>query len=212
MAVFASIIEALNTWHIGGVSFASTAESKDYREFAYLFVSLDPENMPSPICRKPCNTPASKALNWRNPEHFSCNIWPKAKEPPENRNTPGGSTPSRRTQRKRRALAKGRYAKAASALGDLTKNTRAGGTVSFKQAKRAIQNIVELLMQDESTLLGLTNLRCHDQYTHNHSVNVSLLAMALGNRAGYPKSTWRIWACRPCFTTWEMRHLPGCAQ
>lgn len=88
---------------------------------------------------------------------------------------------------KRKAIAKGRYAKAASALGDLTKNTRAGGTVSFKQAKRAIQNIVELLMQDESTLLGLTNLRCHDQYTHNHSVNVSLLAMALGNRAGYPK-------------------------
>jgi len=43
------------------------------------------------------------------------------------------------------------------------------------------------MMQDESTLLGLTNLRCHDQYTHNHSVNVSLLAMALGNRAGYPK-------------------------
>ena len=41
MAVFASIIEALNKWHIGGVSFASTAESKDYREFAYLFVSLD---------------------------------------------------------------------------------------------------------------------------------------------------------------------------
>ena len=43
MAVFASIIEALNKWHIGGVSFASTAESKDFREFAYLFVSLDPE-------------------------------------------------------------------------------------------------------------------------------------------------------------------------
>ena len=36
-------------------------------------------------------------------------------------------------------------------------------------------------------MLGLTSLRCHDQYTHNHSVNVSLLSVALGNRAGYPK-------------------------
>lgn len=44
------------------------------------------------------------------------------------------------------------------------------------------------MMHDESTLLGLTNLRCHDQYTHNHSVNVALLSMALGNRAGYPKA------------------------
>jgi HD-GYP domain-containing protein (c-di-GMP phosphodiesterase class II) len=43
------------------------------------------------------------------------------------------------------------------------------------------------MMQDQSTLLGLTNLRCHDQDTHNHSVNVALLSMALANRAGYPK-------------------------
>ena len=43
MAVFSSIIEALNKWRIGGLSFASGAESKDFREFAYLFVSLDPE-------------------------------------------------------------------------------------------------------------------------------------------------------------------------
>ena len=41
MAVFSSIIEALNKWGIGGVSFASIAESKDFREFAYLFVNLD---------------------------------------------------------------------------------------------------------------------------------------------------------------------------
>jgi HD-GYP domain-containing protein (c-di-GMP phosphodiesterase class II) len=43
------------------------------------------------------------------------------------------------------------------------------------------------MMNDEASLLGLTTLRCHDQYTHNHSVNVALLSMALGNRAGYPK-------------------------
>ena len=64
---------------------------------------------------------------------------------------------------------------------------REGGSVGFKQAKRAIQNIVDLMMKDEAALLGLTTLRCHDQYTHNHSVNVALLSVALGNRAGYPK-------------------------
>src|SRR5205823_8526715 len=35
--------------------------------------------------------------------------------------------------------------------------------------------------------LGLTTLRAHDEYTQNHSVNVALLSMALGNRAGYSK-------------------------
>ncbi|MEQ1628589.1 MAG: HD domain-containing phosphohydrolase, partial [Nitrospira sp.] len=82
---------------------------------------------------------------------------------------------------------KNAYAKAASAVGGLEKSVRDGGTVNFKQAKRAIQNIVDLMMQDEATLLGLTTLRCHDQYTHNHSVNVSLLSIALANRTGYPK-------------------------
>ncbi|HEX2056327.1 MAG TPA: HD-GYP domain-containing protein, partial [Nitrospiraceae bacterium] len=86
-----------------------------------------------------------------------------------------------------RTRAKNGYAKAAAAVGDLTQTLRRGGTISFKQAKRAIQNIVELMLHDEASMLGLASLRCHDQYTHNHSVNVSLLSVALGNRAGYPK-------------------------
>ena len=44
MAVATSIIDALNAWKIGGVTFSSTVESKDLREFAALFVSLDPDN------------------------------------------------------------------------------------------------------------------------------------------------------------------------
>ena len=89
--------------------------------------------------------------------------------------------------RSSRVAAKNHYAQTAVAVGDLTRNVREGGSVGFKQAKRAIQNIVDLMMKDEAALLGLTTLRCHDQYTHNHSVNVALLSVALGNRAGYPK-------------------------
>ncbi len=189
MAVFASIIDALNKWQIGGVSFASTAESKDFREFAYLFVSLDPEKHALADLQEALQTAHVNGIELEEPRALQL-------QPSNDAEAGAGATGTRfgasaggpgDGKEKRKAIAKGRYAKAATALGDLTKNTRAGGTVSFKQAKRAIQNIVELMMQDESTLLGLTNLRCHDQYTHNHSVNVSLLAMALGNRAGYPK-------------------------
>ncbi len=189
MAVFSSIIEALNKWHVGGVSFASTAESKDLREFAYLFVSLDPEKHALADLRQALKTAGVKSIELEEPRVLNLRHLDQA-QPAEG--TPGsgaGASPngSEDPKQKGKALAKSGYARAAAAVGDLAQNTRAGGTVSFKQAKRAIQNIVELMMQDESTLLGLTNLRCHDQYTHNHSVNVSLLAMALGNRAGYPK-------------------------
>jgi hypothetical protein len=42
MAIATSIIDALQAWKIGGISFASSTGSKDLREFAYLFVTLDP--------------------------------------------------------------------------------------------------------------------------------------------------------------------------
>ncbi len=187
MAVFASIIEALNKWHIGGVSFASTAESKDFREFAYLFVSLDPDKHTLADLQDALQTAGVKGIDLEEPRTLQLQQENDGEAGGAMGTRQGASTGPEDVKEKRKAIAKGRYAKAAAALGDLTKNTRAGGTVSFKQAKRAIQNIVELMMQDEFTLLGLTNLRCHDQYTHNHSVNVSLLAMALGNRAGYPK-------------------------
>lgn len=189
MAVFASIIEALNHWHIGGVSFASTAESKDYREFAYLFVSLDPEKLTLGDLQDALQAAGVNGIELEEPRTLQLQHQNEGDGTSWSTGTSKGTSASGQedTTDKRRAIAKGRYAKAASALGDLNRSTRAGGTVSFKQAKRAIQNIVELLMQDETTLLGLTTLRCHDQYTHNHSVNVSLLTMALGNRAGYPK-------------------------
>jgi HD-GYP domain-containing protein (c-di-GMP phosphodiesterase class II) len=75
----------------------------------------------------------------------------------------------------------------AGSIEALTQSAHQGGRVSFKQARRAIQNIIDRMADDENAVLGLTTLRCHDQYTHNHSVNVSLLSMALANRAGFPK-------------------------
>jgi HD-GYP domain-containing protein (c-di-GMP phosphodiesterase class II) len=47
--------------------------------------------------------------------------------------------------------------------------------------------MVDLILQEDSTLLGLTNLRSHDEYTYNHSVNVCILALAIGQRLGYNK-------------------------
>ncbi|MCE3223927.1 MAG: uncharacterized protein K0S58_2107 [Nitrospira sp.] len=189
MAVFSSIIEALNKWHVGGVSFASTAESKDLREFAYLFVSLDPEKHALDGLQQAMKTAGVKGIELEEPRVLQLRHLDQSQSSEGSPGSAGGASAgdAEDLKRKAKARAKGGYTRAAAAVGDLAHNTRAGGTVSFKQAKRAIQNIVELLMQDESTLLGLTNLRCHDQYTHNHSVNVSLLAMALGNRAGYPK-------------------------
>lgn len=172
MAVFSSVIDVLNTWKIGGISFSNTTETKDLREFAHLFASMDAETKSLDDLRRELLAAGVQGIELEEPRTLQVR-------------EPGNGASSIRQQR--REAAKSGYAKAASAVGHLTQATREGGTLTFKQAKRAIQNIVDLMMHDEATLLGLTTLRCHDQYTHNHSVNVALLSVALGNRAGYPK-------------------------
>lgn len=172
MAVFSSIIDVLNAWKIGGISFANIVGPKDLREFAHLFVSLDAETGSLDELRRELKTRGVQGIELEEP------LVLQVRE---------SSTGSASIRRQRRAAAKSGYAKAATAVGNLVQTSREGGTLTFKQAKRAIQNIVDLMTQDEATLMGLTTLRCHDQYTHNHSVNVALLSIALGNRAGYPK-------------------------
>jgi putative nucleotidyltransferase with HDIG domain len=50
-----------------------------------------------------------------------------------------------------------------------------------------MQNAVDVIMQDESTLLGLANIKNYDEYTFNHCVNVAMYSIALGQRIGIPK-------------------------
>jgi putative nucleotidyltransferase with HDIG domain len=59
--------------------------------------------------------------------------------------------------------------------------------LNIRKAKRLMQNAVNAIMQDESTLLGLANIKNYDEYTFNHSVNVAIYAIALGQRIGIPK-------------------------
>jgi HD-GYP domain-containing protein (c-di-GMP phosphodiesterase class II) len=189
MAVATSIIDALNALKIGGITFSLTVESKDLREFAALFVSLDPDNKTVEDLQKEITARGIAGIQLEEQRQL------KIREP----GIAGGAGPGTAGNQKpdgtesadpimqRKSNARNAYAKVGGSVGTLTQSAREGGTVNFKQARRAIQNIIDLMMDDEASVLGLTTLRCHDQYTHNHSVNVSLLSMALANRAGYPK-------------------------
>lgn len=58
-----------------------------------------------------------------------------------------------------------------------------------RKLKRLVQKIIHVLMEDESILLGLTTIKNYDEYTYNHSVNVSIYSLAIGRRLGFSKET-----------------------
>jgi HD-GYP domain-containing protein (c-di-GMP phosphodiesterase class II) len=61
--------------------------------------------------------------------------------------------------------------------------------ISLKRTKRALRTVVDHIIEEESLMIGMTTIKDYDEYTHYHSVNVSVLAVALGNKLGLNKKT-----------------------
>ena len=59
-----------------------------------------------------------------------------------------------------------------------------GESLPVNTTRRLMQSIFNHIVDDESFLIGLTNLKNFDEYTLNHSVNVCVLSLALGRRLG----------------------------
>ncbi|NIO49578.1 MAG: HD domain-containing protein [Candidatus Aminicenantes bacterium] len=56
--------------------------------------------------------------------------------------------------------------------------------VQLKTTRRLMQSIINLVSQNESFMVGLTNIKNYDEYTLNHSVNVTVLSICFGRRLG----------------------------
>lgn len=80
------------------------------------------------------------------------------------------------------------YTQTLHAVSDVMESIKMGQTLKLRKSKRVVQNMIDQLLTAESNLLGLTTIRCHDEYTYNHSVNVCILSLAIGQRIGLSKN------------------------
>jgi HD-GYP domain-containing protein (c-di-GMP phosphodiesterase class II) len=87
-----------------------------------------------------------------------------------------------------KAVAKRTYFRTITAVAEVMESVKLKQAVGVKKSKRVVQGLVDMMLQDEMTLLGLTTLRSHDEYTYSHCVNVCILALAIGQRLGYERS------------------------
>ncbi len=83
--------------------------------------------------------------------------------------------------------AKRTYAHGVAIARDVVQGVRMGRMPSTRRVKRAIQVIVDQVMENELSITGLTTLREYDEYTFTHSVNVCIFAVALGKRLGFDR-------------------------
>src|SRR6185436_9544580 len=80
-----------------------------------------------------------------------------------------------------REVAKRTYAQGVAVTKEVVNIIRLGRTSSVKKVKRAVQMIVNQVLTNETSIMGLTTLRDYDEYTFTHSVNVCIFAVALGS-------------------------------
>jgi HD-GYP domain-containing protein (c-di-GMP phosphodiesterase class II) len=79
------------------------------------------------------------------------------------------------------------YTHSVAVTRDVINSVRMGRTPSIKKIKRVVQGIVDQILTEETSLIGLTAIRDYDEYTFTHSVNVCIFAVALGRRLGMTK-------------------------
>lgn len=63
------------------------------------------------------------------------------------------------------------------------------GRPDLRHAKRLVQPVVDSIMHHEYSVVGLTALKDHDEYTYAHCVNVSILSVSMGQVLGLSRQT-----------------------
>jgi HD-GYP domain-containing protein (c-di-GMP phosphodiesterase class II) len=91
------------------------------------------------------------------------------------------------SRQKSKEVAKKTYAHSVAATKELMTSVRMGRSANVKKVKRIVQGIVDQILNEETSLVGLTTIREYDEYTFTHSVNVCIFSVALGKRLGFSK-------------------------
>jgi HD-GYP domain-containing protein (c-di-GMP phosphodiesterase class II) len=86
-----------------------------------------------------------------------------------------------------RSRAKKTFWRAVSGAKKIVLRARQTGRPDLRHAKRVVQPIVDNIMKHEYSIVGLTALKDHDEYTYAHCVNVAVLSISMGQALGLPR-------------------------
>jgi HD-GYP domain-containing protein (c-di-GMP phosphodiesterase class II) len=154
---------------IGEVEFSEEMDGGDLKEFIYLLSGLEENNESNYLYVK-------KQLENRNIESVHVDKLESFRDEEIYVDSEDQKKYSREV-----------YFKSIGLVKEVVDSIHQQKALNIRKAKRLMQNAVNAIIQDDSSLLGLANIKNYDEYTFNHSVNVAIYAIALGQRIGIPK-------------------------
>lgn len=163
------LLDEMKRRRIGAISFKGPVDAVTARTFGAVFVGIETTHPDPPY-------EMQKRLVAGNCFSITVEAYD---EPPEQ------PLDTIMDERKR---AKRTYFRAISSLKGIVHALKEGQAVELRRVKRSVQSIIDVMLREEFSLLGLTTLKDYDEYLYNHCINVSIFALTLGKRLGLPKS------------------------
>jgi len=167
--IFKAFWQEMRKRWIGEVEFLEEVKGEHLKDFVYLLLGLEENNESNYLYVK-------KQLEYRNVQSIEVGKLEFFKDEEIYVDSEDQKKRSREV-----------YFKSISLVKEVVENINQQKALNIRKAKRLMQNAVNAILQDDSTLLGLANIKNYDEYTFNHSVNVAIYAIALGQRIGIPK-------------------------
>ena len=76
------------------------------------------------------------------------------------------------------------YTRSVKVARDMMEGLVLGKAIGARRAERAVLSVVDQVLKEPATMLGMLTLRDFDDHSYVHSVNVSILSVALGDYLG----------------------------
>ena len=80
------------------------------------------------------------------------------------------------------------YRRAVETISEICQDVRLGQIPSTGKIIKTVKNLLISILDDPSPLFAMTLLKGYDNYTFNHSVNVSVLSIMVGTACGLPQA------------------------
>ena len=167
--IFKAFWQEMRKRWIGEVKFLEEVNAEHLKDFVYLLSGLEENNESNYLYVK-------EQLEYRNIESIEVGKLEPFRDEETYVDSEGLKKHSKEV-----------YFRSIGLVKEVVENINQQKALNIRKAKRLMQNAVNAILQDDSTLLGLANIKNYEEYTFNHGVNVAIYAIALGQRIGVPK-------------------------
>ncbi len=167
-ATFSHVLTTLRQCGIGAVDVEEGVERREWQVFLSQLITYAPRDAGpdlSGLCQRMTQGGVTHIL---------------LRPPPEHEEAFGDSEEAKE-------VAKRAYERSVAVTKELISGVRMGRTASAKRIKRAVQSIVDQVLRNEVSLVGLTMVRGYDEQIFTHSVNVCIFSVSIGKRIGLTK-------------------------